>query len=95
VISGYLAGAKRPEWNSYVGGVGAILTILLSILLIPRHGAVGAAIRTSAAYLGAALVAITGFLRVSGLGIRELLAFKASDWASLGHVFGISLGGKR
>ena len=51
VSSAYLCGTGRPGANSWGMGVGVIVTVTLDILLIPRHGAVGAAIASTAAYL--------------------------------------------
>jgi O-antigen/teichoic acid export membrane protein len=51
VASGYLRGIGRPGTNSVGMAAGVAVTVLLDILLIPRHGAVGAALASSAAYL--------------------------------------------
>ena len=51
VASAYLCGTGRPGANSWGMGVGVIVTITLDVLLIPRHGAIGAAIASTAAYL--------------------------------------------
>ncbi|WP_147397388.1 lipopolysaccharide biosynthesis protein [Amycolatopsis panacis] len=51
VSSAYLCGRGRPGANSVGMGVGALVTIALDIVLIPRAGAVGAAIASSMAYL--------------------------------------------
>jgi O-antigen/teichoic acid export membrane protein len=51
VMIAYLYGIGRPGLNSLALGAGAALTVLLDILLIPRFGAVGAAVASSAAYL--------------------------------------------
>jgi len=54
VASAYLWGAGRPGANSVGMGVGVVITIALDLLLIPRYGASGAAIASSAAYLATA-----------------------------------------
>ncbi|SEL49755.1 oligosaccharide flippase family protein [Streptacidiphilus jiangxiensis] len=51
VSSAYLCGAGRPGANSLGMGMGVVITVVLDVLLIPRHGAVGAAVASSAAYL--------------------------------------------
>lgn len=88
VTSGYLAGARRPEWNTYVAIVGASITLGLSALLIPSLGAAGAAVATTLAHGTAAVVSAIGFLRVSGLAARDLLTFRTSDWEPVGRVVG-------
>lgn len=49
--SAFLLGSGRPGLNSTILGVGLALTILLDLLLIPQHGAAGAAWASAAAYL--------------------------------------------
>jgi O-antigen/teichoic acid export membrane protein len=51
VSSAHLCGIGRPGANSLGMGTGVVVTVVLDILLIPRHGAVGAAVASSAAYL--------------------------------------------
>lgn len=51
VSSGYLRGIGRPGTNSAGMGAGVVVTVALDILLIPRFGAAGAAVASSAAYL--------------------------------------------
>lgn len=51
VISAFLFGSGRPGLNSLSVGVGLGVNIVLDLLLIPRFGAVGAAIASSVAYL--------------------------------------------
>lgn len=49
--SGYLYSRGRPGLNSTVLAVGLGLTVVLDLLLIPRHGALGAAVASATAYL--------------------------------------------
>lgn len=51
VASGYLYGRGRPGLNSVATAVGLVVTVALDLLLIPRFGATGAAVASSAAYL--------------------------------------------
>ncbi len=51
VASAYLLGVGRPGLNTAAMGAGVVVTIALDVLLIPRHGALGAAAASSAAYL--------------------------------------------
>lgn len=49
--SGYLYGRGRPGLNSAVLAVGLGATVVLDLLLIPRYGAMGAAVASAVAYL--------------------------------------------
>ncbi len=51
VASGYLYGRGRPGLNSLALGVGLVVTVVLDLVLIPRHGAMGAAVASTVAYL--------------------------------------------
>ena len=51
VATAFLYGRGRPGLNSLAAGAGVIVTVVLDVVLIPRFGAVGAAIASSAAYL--------------------------------------------
>ncbi len=51
VASAYLLGIGRPGLNSVGMGVGAVVTVTLDVLLIPRYGALGGAITSAVAYL--------------------------------------------
>lgn len=51
LVSAYLYGVGRPGANSLALGVSVVVTIVLDVLLIPRHYAVGAAFASAAAYL--------------------------------------------
>jgi O-antigen/teichoic acid export membrane protein len=59
LISAYLYGVGRPGANSLALAVSVVVTIVLDILLIPHHYAVGAAVASAAAYItsSAALLA--------------------------------------
>lgn len=54
VSAAYLWGAGRPGANSVGMGAGVVLTVAFDLVLIPGHGAVGAAIASSIAYLASA-----------------------------------------
>jgi O-antigen/teichoic acid export membrane protein len=53
VSGAYLWGAGRPGAYSLGMGMGVVVTVALDVLLIPRHGALGAAVASSIAYLAA------------------------------------------
>ncbi|MEO7129950.1 MAG: polysaccharide biosynthesis C-terminal domain-containing protein [Dermatophilaceae bacterium] len=64
LASGYLMGSGRPGVNSVILGVGLIVTVVLDVVLIPRHGAIGAAVASAVAYLTTDLVLIAAMRRV-------------------------------
>ncbi|MGH9044816.1 MAG: sugar transferase [Acidimicrobiales bacterium] len=72
VSSAYLLGSGRPGLNSVGMGVGAVLTVTLDLLLIPRYGAMGGAITSSVVYATTTLVLVVLTHRVSsGEGKRS------------------------
>jgi O-antigen/teichoic acid export membrane protein len=65
VASGLLYGRGSPGLNSLVLGLGLGITVVLDLLLIPRHGAMGAAVASTAAYLSTDAVLVAVLLRLS------------------------------
>jgi lipopolysaccharide/colanic/teichoic acid biosynthesis glycosyltransferase/O-antigen/teichoic acid export membrane protein len=55
VSSAYLFGVGRPGLNSIGMGVGAIITVTLDLILIPRYGALGGAITSAITYASTTL----------------------------------------
>ena len=65
VASGYLYGRGRPGLNSLAMGCGVAVTVVLDLWLIPRFGAMGAAVASTVAYLTSDVLLIVLLLRVS------------------------------
>jgi O-antigen/teichoic acid export membrane protein len=65
VASGYLYARGRPGLNSVGMGIGVVLTVVLDATLIPAHGAMGAAIASTIAYLVSDGALIVMLLRLS------------------------------
>jgi O-antigen/teichoic acid export membrane protein len=65
VASAYLYGRGTPGLNSIVLGIGLVVTVVLDLLLIPTHGALGAAAASTAAYLATDALLIILLLRLS------------------------------
>jgi O-antigen/teichoic acid export membrane protein len=63
--SAFLMGSGRPGLNSMLLSVGLVATVALDFLLIPRHGAMGAAWASSAAYLLTDVLVIGAMWRVT------------------------------
>jgi O-antigen/teichoic acid export membrane protein len=57
LITAYFYGAGRPGLNSWATGAGVVITVIFDIALIPRFGAVGAALASLLSY-----AAVVGFL---------------------------------
>ncbi len=66
VASGYLYGRGRPGLNSWAMATGLVMTVVLDLLLIPRFGALGAAVASSAAYLTSDGLLVLLLLRLTG-----------------------------
>ena len=62
----------RPQWAAGIAGLSLLLTLLIAAFSVPRYGAAGAAVATSAAFLIAIAVALRSFLRDAGLPWRAL-----------------------
>lgn len=66
VASAYLYARGRPGVNSLVLGVGLVVTVVLDLVLIPAHGALGAAWASTVAYLITDSLLIVTLVRLSG-----------------------------
>jgi O-antigen/teichoic acid export membrane protein len=64
VITAFLYGAGRPGLNSWAMAAGLAATVALDLALIPRHGVIGAAVASAAAYATASVALIWIFSRV-------------------------------
>lgn len=71
LASGHLYARGRPGLNSIGIGIGLVLTVVLDVSLIPAHGAMGAAVASTVAYLAADATLVALSLRV---GRRDLVA---------------------
>jgi O-antigen/teichoic acid export membrane protein len=67
VITAFLYGRGRPGLNSLAAATGLVVTLILDVILIPRLGAVGAAIASSAAYLTTTLTLLAWYRHVTRL----------------------------
>lgn len=65
LVSNWLAGAGRPGRGSLYNGIAAVLTIGLDFVLIPSHGAHGAAWASVVGYTSAGLVALLELRRLA------------------------------
>jgi len=65
VLTNEIAGRGYPHYNSVNSGLALVLTVVLDLILIPRHGIVGAAVASSVAYAVIFFTAIGFYLTVS------------------------------
>jgi len=65
VLTNEIAGRGYPHYNSVTTGISLALTIVLDLLLIPRHGVLGASLASSVSYAVIFLMAIGFYLVVS------------------------------
>lgn len=79
VLAGDFIGRGRPAWNTQASVVTVLVNVLLCLLWIPGHGAVGAAWASTVAYGVGSLVMLVRFRQATGLGWRVLLVPMASD----------------
>jgi O-antigen/teichoic acid export membrane protein len=79
VASAYLYGRGSPGLNSLVLGIGLVVTVVLDVSLIPRFGALGAAVASTAAYLSTDALLIGLLLRLTGGAQRHRAAVAVSE----------------
>jgi O-antigen/teichoic acid export membrane protein len=65
VGSAFLLGSGRPGLNSVLLGTGLVVTVVLDLLLIPGHAAVGAAWASAAAYLSTDVLLVLAMWRLT------------------------------
>jgi O-antigen/teichoic acid export membrane protein len=73
VLAGDFIGRGRPHWNTQASVLTVILNVGAALLLIPAHGAVGAAWASSLAYACGSVVMLWRFRRATGMSLRGLV----------------------
>jgi stage V sporulation protein B len=87
VLAADLKGRGRPGLVSVGGGVGAGLTVIADLLLIPVWGIEGAAVASVLAYTGTAVVLLACYRKVT-CGPLRLLVPRPGDLADLAPMVG-------
>lgn len=72
-LSHYLSGTGRVWHNAIGSGLGAVATLVLGFMLIPKHGLPGAAITASIAYCTSTVYQALVFQRLTGARLRHFL----------------------
>lgn len=73
VLSGDFIGRGKPHWNTQASLLTVGVNLVAGLLLIPGHGAVGAAWSSSIAYTCGSFLMIARFRQTTGLSIRSAL----------------------
>jgi lipopolysaccharide/colanic/teichoic acid biosynthesis glycosyltransferase/O-antigen/teichoic acid export membrane protein len=85
VVTAFLFGRGRPGLNSLAAGAGVVVTLVLDVILIPRYGAVGAAVASTVAYLTTTTTLVAWYRHVTrSVPPRELAKPVFDDLASVG-----------
>ncbi|WP_411153210.1 oligosaccharide flippase family protein [Streptomyces sp. A30] len=79
VGTAFLCGIGRPGVNSLAMGIGVAVTVVLDVLLIPSHGAVGAAVASSTAYVVTTVMLIVFTRRLAIRALRTPVGYRAPD----------------
>ncbi len=73
VLAGDFIGRGRPHWNTQASVLTVAVNMAAGLVLIPRHGAVGAAWASSLAYACGSAVMLARFRQATGLSLRALI----------------------
>jgi O-antigen/teichoic acid export membrane protein len=73
ILAHYFAGFGRNSVNLLIASIGLIMTIVLSLILIPHFGINGAAISVSISYLATAILYLVIFKQDVDLKFKELI----------------------
>jgi O-antigen/teichoic acid export membrane protein len=76
VLAGDFIGRGKPHWNTQASLLTVAINVAVGLVLIPRHGAVGAAWASSLAYVFGAVVMVARFRQATGLRLRTFLRRK-------------------
>jgi O-antigen/teichoic acid export membrane protein len=86
LVEQHLVRLARPIGMTTIAACALAANVLLNLLLIPRWGAMGAALASSATYIPMAALEIAWFARSAGISGRDLLPCPADARAVLGRL---------
>lgn len=75
-----LAGRGKPSASLYATIPSLIINIVTNVVLLPKYGAVGAAIASSASYCVAGVGIMVLFCRTTSVSMTQLWSFRRSDF---------------
>lgn len=79
VLASFIAGSGKPEYNTIVAGIAAIVTLSLDFVLIPRWGIIGAAVASTLSYIVSTIITIRFYVSMTQEKIRNICLPKVSD----------------
>ncbi|MGC6429209.1 MAG: oligosaccharide flippase family protein [Flavobacteriales bacterium] len=79
ILSNDFVGRGKPQINSYIGLIVALLNVLLNIVLIPKYGVIGAAISTSFCYGIDALIKVIYFSSLYKISLLKFVLVNKAD----------------
>jgi len=94
ILGGYFQGIGRPELGTLMVSFSFVETVTLDLLLIPRMGAMGAAIASSVSYISSALVGLLIFTRVGRINVVDAVIPKWGEITRLRGFFKLLKGRK-
>lgn len=80
LLSTWFVGLGHYAPSNRATGAGLLMTLVACVVLVPRFGAVGAALATSASHLTSTAALLWQFRRATGQGLRALLPRAADVW---------------
>ncbi len=76
-------GRDKAKFSALLSGFGVLVCVGMSVALVPRLGAIGAACASSVAYLAVFSLALVTFSKLGGTWPADVLLPKASDLRTL------------
>jgi O-antigen/teichoic acid export membrane protein len=73
VLAGDFIGRGKPHWNTQASALTVLVNVVVGVLLIPEHGAVGAAWASTIAYACGTFVMLARFRRATRMSLRGLI----------------------
>jgi O-antigen/teichoic acid export membrane protein len=73
VLAGDFIGRGRPHWNTQASLLTLAVNLAAGLLLIPDHGAIGAAWSSTIAYACGSVLMVYRFRQTTGLSLRSAL----------------------
>lgn len=77
IVSHYFSGTGKYHINTIGNFLGLLVTIILTLLLIPQYGIMEAALIATLSYISTALFVTLRFFKESGFSARELIPSKS------------------
>jgi O-antigen/teichoic acid export membrane protein len=74
---------KRPKANLIMQVCSTVACAILTLVLLPRYGLLGAAFATSVTYAGVTVAGVVLFLRATRLPASRLFLFRREDLTGL------------